>query len=953
MATVVVIGTCDTKLSELLFLRDQILENGNVKTILIDVGRYPVNDDAINIPQTELLSKYGAGVEIENLTRGQYIEHISNCASEAVKDLYQRGDLHGIVSAGGSGNTSLVAAVMRKVLPVGFPKLIVSTMASGDTGPTVGETDIALMYSVVDIAGLNHILRQILGNAGASIAAAALSYAKRRTSNENTRLGSSKKRVGITMFGVTTPGVDAIRSHLETNYPIETYVFHATGSGGRAMEQFVRDGELDAVLDLTTTEICDHLMGGTLSAGESRLDAAVEAGLPNVVSLGALDMANFGPKATVPEKYKDRNLFVHNPTITLLRSSPDDCKQIAEFICNKLRKTKNPDLIEVLFDTLKNGLQEIGIKVVEDERDVNNKGFAHDIAEALTRAPKIVSDALQRFTPVEAYFCTESGPIKNDMWSFIQRKQIRRQVLEELEREKGPRNNSATKDPFSLEHGKQSQSPRGSKPPLDDEAQAEGHASPTDGTDDQIIVTCGTDDPINPQDWPLISRCKNLAILSFLIFVQGWAGASDSMENSRASSTFHVSKVTENLSTAVYLIGVGMGSPFAGPLSESVGRNPTYLVSTFCYLCFVLGSAKSRSFGGRIACRYFVGLFSSSTLAINGSSVRDQFRSVKRAFVFPIIAWVNVIGPVLAPIAGGWLVSNPSLSWRWPDWVTLIISGAAFLIAFLFLPETYLPLLLDWKAKELRRATGDMRYGSEHARSTSFLGRLTHNVKLGASFFRTEVIIIVLGMYLLLLYTLLFTFLSGFDYIFKKTYQLSDGLTGTCFASIAAGSTAFTLGAPGFYIWARRRTEYVRGASLKPEFRLWPAVVTAPLLPICLFWLGWTNYPSISIWSGLAACFVFGIVLTSVYVSSYEYIIDSYGDHSAIALASITMARYLAAGGMVMAARPMYETLGVHWTMTLLGCVAAVLSPAPLLFKLYGSKLREKSKYAKNPQDDE
>ncbi|KAL6872196.1 MFS general substrate transporter [Trichoderma novae-zelandiae] len=444
------------------------------------------------------------------------------------------------------------------------------------------------------------------------------------------------------------------------------------------------------------------------------------------------------------------------------------------------------------------------------------------------------------------------------------------------------------------------------------------------------------EDALNPQNWPLVSRCKNIAILAFLIFVQGWVGASKSMANSAASSHFHVSQVAENLDIAMYLFGVGIGSQVAGPLSETVGRNPVYLLATFCYLFFVLGCAKAVTFGGRITCRLFVGLFS----------------NVKRSFVFPIIAWVNVIGPVIAPIASGWLVSNSSLGWLWPDWITLIISGAAFLIALLFLPETYLPLLLDWKAKELRRLTGDQRYSSEHATSGSLAGRLKHNIKLGVTFFSTEVIVTVLGLYLLLLYTLLFTSLSGFDYTFRETYGLSPGLTGSCFASIAVGSTIFTVSAPSWYGWARRKTAHVHGASVEPEFRLWPAIATSPMLPVCLFWLGWTNYPSISIWSGLAACCVFGIALTAFYVSSYEYIIDSYGNHSAIALASITSLRYLAAGGMVMATRPMYTAIGVHWTMTILGCVAAILSPAPLLFWFYGPRLRRNSKYAKNPQED-
>ncbi|KAF3159386.1 hypothetical protein TWF788_003795 [Orbilia oligospora] len=456
------------------------------------------------------------------------------------------------------------------------------------------------------------------------------------------------------------------------------------------------------------------------------------------------------------------------------------------------------------------------------------------------------------------------------------------------------------------------------------------------------------DDPITPKNWPLLSRSKNIAILALLIAVQAWAGAAESMANTSASQEFGVSKEAETLSTAMYLFGIGSGCLFVGPLSETVGRNPVYLTSTFCFLFFVLGTALTKSFGGQIVCRYFVGLFSSGTLGINGASVRDQFRPVKRAFVFPVIAWANVVPPTLAPIVGGWILQNPNLTWRWTEWITLIISGFAFLVAFAFLPETYLPIILDWKAKNLRQVTGK-QYFSEHGEEKgSFWKRLKHTLPMSLTFFLKEPVVTVLGSYLVLLYVLLFTFLSGFEYIFKKTYNLSDGMTGSCFGAIAAGATAFTLCAPGLYSWARHHTEYVSGAHIKPEFRLWPAIFTAPLLPISLFWLGWTNVPTISIWSGLGACFCFGIVLIAMYVSSYEYIIDSYGDHAAIALASITMVRYLIAGGMTLAARPMYEGIGVKWTLFLLGCLAVLLTPGPVLLYIYGHRMRKKSKWARS-----
>jgi DHA1 family multidrug resistance protein-like MFS transporter len=280
------------------------------------------------------------------------------------------------------------------------------------------------------------------------------------------------------------------------------------------------------------------------------------------------------------------------------------------------------------------------------------------------------------------------------------------------------------------------------------------------------------------------------------------------------------------------------------------------------------------------------------------------------------------------------------------DWITLIISAFAFVVAFLFLPETFLPVLLNWEAEHLRKVTGDERYQAKHTGETSLLSRLRAVLPMSIKFTTSEPAILALGGFLVLLYILLFSFLSGFDYIFKQTYRLTSLQEGACFASIALGATAFTLTAPAFYSWSRHHTDYAHKAPIVPEFRLWPAMVTAPLLPISLFWLGWTNYADISIWSGLAACFCFGVVLNAMYVSSYEYIIDSYGEHAAIALSSITMMRYLIAGCMVMAARPMYMGIGVHWTMTLLGVVAAVLTPAPYLLWKFGEDLRRKSPYA-------
>jgi uncharacterized protein (UPF0261 family) len=405
MVCVALLGTCDTKLEELLFLRNVIRE-ANVQVALIDVGRSPTNHEAITILQKDLLNDHTEEENLIERERGDVIKIMAECATKAVRSLYEEGKIQGVIAAGGSGGTSIAASTMRDGLPIGFPKLIVSTIASGDTGPIVGETDITLMYSVVDVAGLNQVLKEVLSNAGSAMAGMASAFFNRKLQQTSP---SAQKRVGITMFGVTTPAVDEIRKHLETNYDIETFVFHATGHGGKAMERLIREGRLDAVLDLTTTELCDHITGGVMSAGPNRLEAAAMAGIPNIISVGATDMTNFGPMSTVPERYKSRKLYEHNPVVTLMRTSQQEAAQVGDLIVSKLKNhTKNPSMVQVwlpkggismiatpsgpfadkeadtvLFQVIKEGLAQSGIEVVEDERSINDAGFAHAIAEAL------------------------------------------------------------------------------------------------------------------------------------------------------------------------------------------------------------------------------------------------------------------------------------------------------------------------------------------------------------------------------------------------------------------------------------------------------------------------------------------------------------------------------------------------------------------------------------------
>src|SRR4051812_13837232 len=253
-------------------------------------------------------------------------------APVVVRRLYDEGRCQGVLAAGGSGNTAIATAAMR-ALPVGIPKVVVSTMASGDTSPYVDVSDVVLVPAVTDVAGLNSVSARILANAAAAVAG--------MVTAPDVDLGPSRPVVAATMFGVTTPAVTAAREEL-VGRGYEVLVFHATGTGGRAMEGLVEAGYVAGVLDLTTTELADDLVGGVLSAGPHRLEAAGRLGVPQVVSLGALDMVNFGPRDTVPPAFAGRHLHVHNPTVTLMRTTPEECAELGRRLAAKLSAATGP-----------------------------------------------------------------------------------------------------------------------------------------------------------------------------------------------------------------------------------------------------------------------------------------------------------------------------------------------------------------------------------------------------------------------------------------------------------------------------------------------------------------------------------------------------------------------------------------------------------------------------------
>ncbi len=314
---VVLIGTLDTKGGELAFVRDQIRAQG-VETLVIDAGSQGPPTLDPDIGRDEVFRRAGTSAEAvtERGDRGEAVAKAAEGAASLVADLHREGRVDGVFGLGGSAGTVIGSAAMR-ALPFGVPKVMVSTLASGQTRPFVGGSDIAMFHPVADLAGLNRLTKMALSNAAHALVG--MVKGPRVIDDPADR----RPVVAATMFGVTTPCVDRARRRLEAE-GCEVLVFHATGIGGLAMEGLIRDGRVDAVLDLTTTELADEHVGGILSAGPDRLKAAVRRGIPQVVSVGALDMVNFGPRATVPERFAGRLFYQHNPSVTLMRTMPEE-----------------------------------------------------------------------------------------------------------------------------------------------------------------------------------------------------------------------------------------------------------------------------------------------------------------------------------------------------------------------------------------------------------------------------------------------------------------------------------------------------------------------------------------------------------------------------------------------------------------------------------------------------
>lgn len=399
---VLLIGTLDTKGDEVQFVRRR-LESAGLDVAVLDAGTNPQPAFPAEFPSALVFER--AGTTASEVTRrgdrGHAVAAAAEGAARIAAELAQVGRIEGVFGLGGSAGTTIGTASMRAV-PFGIPKVMVSTLASGQTRPYVAGSDLALFPAVTDIAGLNRISRTVLANAADALAGMVLG----RRNRPLPPAGTDRPIVTATMFGVTTPCVTRARERLEAA-GCEVLVFHATGVGGQAMESLIRAGQVAAVLDLTTTELADELVGGVFSAGSDRLEAAVRSRLPQVLSVGALDMVNFGPRETVPERFAGRLFHIHNPTVTLMRTTPEENARIGQRMAQALSAATVPTVLllplqgvsaldregqpfhdpeadSALFDALRGGLDgHRNVRIEARDLHINDPAFADEAAELM------------------------------------------------------------------------------------------------------------------------------------------------------------------------------------------------------------------------------------------------------------------------------------------------------------------------------------------------------------------------------------------------------------------------------------------------------------------------------------------------------------------------------------------------------------------------------------------
>ncbi|EIN07969.1 MFS general substrate transporter [Punctularia strigosozonata HHB-11173 SS5] len=461
----------------------------------------------------------------------------------------------------------------------------------------------------------------------------------------------------------------------------------------------------------------------------------------------------------------------------------------------------------------------------------------------------------------------------------------------------------------------------------------------------------GPDDPTNPQNWPEAVKWRLTVLCAGLTMTVTFASSAPSSAIQVLQKEFGVGREVTELVTALFLAGFCAGPLIWAPGSELFGRRPIFILSLFLFMIFQIGCALAQNIATIIVIRFLTGVFSASPLTNAGGVIADIWDPINRGAAMSTFTASVFLGPIIGPFIGGFLTTS-YLTWRWIFWLIMILSATAWICVILFFPETFAPVLLATKAKKLRKQNPEKNakmYAPHERQDWSFRGVLQRTLYRPFHMLALEPILVLVTIYLSIVYGLLYGLFEAFPLIWADLRGFSPGLAGLIFIGVGIGSTSGAL----LNVWFSRKyrtlTPQWRGTP-PPEYRLYGSMLGGPLLVIGIFFLGWTGaYKSVPWYVPALATPIIGAGITLVFISFLTYIVDCYLMYAASGLAANTIVRSAIAAAFPLFTVQMFESLGIQWACTLIGCVALVLAPSPFFFFKYGARIRQKSRFAPAP----
>ncbi|KAL1838564.1 hypothetical protein VTJ49DRAFT_2524 [Mycothermus thermophilus] len=491
-----------------------------------------------------------------------------------------------------------------------------------------------------------------------------------------------------------------------------------------------------------------------------------------------------------------------------------------------------------------------------------------------------------------------------------------------------------------------------SRKPLPNFGAGKPYPPPLPNQEDYVVEFDGPDDPLHAQNWPLRKKMVTAAILGFTTMTAAFGSSIFSAATVAVAREYHVSSEVSLLGVSLYVLGFATGPTFWAPLSELKGRRLPLVTSMFGFAIFSIANATAKDLQTILITRFFAGFFGACPLAVVAAVFSDMFDNRTRGIAVTVFSMTVFTGPLLAPFIGGFIVENQSLGWRWTSYIVSFMGFLCFGLNLIFLRETYPPAILVTKAAELRRRTLNWGIHAKQEEIELDLRELvSKNFSRPMRLLFTEPIVTLLSIYMAFIYGLLYLFLTAYPFVFQGVHGMSPGIGGLTFFGMITGQilagVAILLQQP----WYMRKLAANNGIPI-PEWRLPPVVAGGAAFAGGLFWFGWSGYRADIHWivptlSGILT----GFGLASIFLQSLNYLVDAYLMFAASAIAANTFLRSLAGAGFPLFARYMFEGMGIQWASTLLGCVAAVMVPIPIIFYLYGHKIRAKSAYAPDYAD--